>query len=233
MQQKLQLKNGILLSFFNSFSRNSHKEKPASGEKNLKAALRKLRFCNTEETRLILILNALEAKDPYTKGHSESVAQYSLLIGKYLGLTSKELDDLQIAAYLHDVGKIMIDRKVLTKPDQLNGTEETIIRKHPEIGFQILQGLQISREITTAVLHHHERWDGTGYPHKLFGYEIPLFSRILAVADTFDAITSDRPYRPKMPAPDAKKEIEAHAGSQFDPDIVKAFIKGLRLEMGF
>lgn len=232
MQQKLQLKNGILFSFLNGFARNPHKEKPASGEKSLKAALRKLSFCDTEETRLILLLNALEAKDPYTKGHSESVARYSLLIGRQLGLTPAELDNLQIAAYLHDVGKIMIDRKLLTKPDRLNGTEETIIRKHPEIGFQILRGLKISCEITAAVLHHHERWDGTGYPHKLFGYEIPLFSRILAVADTFDAITSDRPYRSKIPVRTAKKEIEAHAGCQFDPEVVKAFVRGLKLEMG-
>jgi putative nucleotidyltransferase with HDIG domain len=223
----LQLKTRILTSFFNNRSHTLKNRQLVSGEKNLKTTLRKLRFCDTEEKRMILLLNALEAKDPYTKGHSESVARYALLIGRNLGLTQEELDNLQVAAYLHDVGKIMIDRKLLTKPGRLNHTEETIIQKHPEIGFHILQGLNLVKEIVLAVLHHHERWDGTGYPHRLFGYEIPLFARILAVADAYDAIISNRPYRSGKPPLSARNELEICAGYQFDPDIVRAFLRGL------
>lgn len=197
-------------------------------ESNVKSILRKLSFCNSTETQIITLLSAIEAKDPYTKGHSESVAYYSKIIGMELGLSSSELDTLQFAAFLHDVGKIMIDRRLLLKPALLNETESKIIKKHPEIGSRILSNLQIEKVIVDAVLHHHERWDGSGYPSRLFAYEIPLFARILAISDTFDALTSNRPYREAIDIRKAKMEIYENSGQQFDPDIVKAFLKVLK-----
>lgn len=236
MQSKSQHK----YSFFSLFSKRKstfkNREQLANvnydyhPESCVRSLLRKLSFCDSIETQIFTILNAMEAKDPYTKGHSESVALYATLIGRHAGLTEEEIEKLQLAAYLHDVGKIMIDRRLLTKPEKLNATESEVIRRHPEIGSRMLSSLNIEQEVIKAVLHHHERWDGSGYPARLFAYEIPFFSRILAVADAFDAITTNRPYRKAMEIKDAFFELEKNSGQQFDPEMVRLFLKGFKKE---
>lgn len=233
MQLKFQLRNSIV-AIINRNNSTELKSTPRlsthgdSYDTSIKSLLRKLSFCSSKETQIFTLLSAIEAKDPYTKGHSESVAHYSYIIGIEMGLTQAELDKLQFAAFLHDVGKIMIDRRLLLKPSSLNETEDRVIKKHPEIGARILKNLCLEKEITTAVLHHHERWDGKGYPHNLFAYEIPFFARILSVADAFDAITSNRPYRQAKNINKALEELSENSGKQFDPEVVRAFSSGLK-----
>lgn len=228
MQQKLELKNNI---FYFIFRRKTTESKSPSAsrfsEATLTSLLRKLTFCDSSENQIYLLLNAIEAKDPYTKGHSESVAKYSVMIAKELGLTDSEIDEIEIAAHLHDIGKIMIDRRLLLKPSNLNDAEEKIIKRHPEIGARILKVLCLQEKIINSVLYHHERWDGKGYPESLFAYEIPLYSRILSVSDVYDALTSNRPYRQAISPLQALAEIERNSGTQFDPEVVKAFKSAL------
>jgi len=167
---------------------------------------------------------AVEAKDPYTKGHAERVAQYALAIGRELGLEKKFLKNLEIAAILHDIGKIGVSESILTKPSHLTEEEFTLLKKHPVQGQQILQPIKFEPEIMDGVYYHHERLDGKGYPEGLRKEEIPLTARILAVADAFDAMTSDRPYRGRLPTDYALCELIKCSGTQFDPEIVKAFL---------
>ncbi len=228
MQQKSGVLTGLKrLINFDSFFDTSTLIHPNYHEENetYKSVLRQLSFYSSAEKRILTLINTLEAKDPYTRGHSESVAFYSGLIADRLGLSESEINEIQIAAYLHDIGKIMIDRRILSKPAKLNHSECSVIKKHPEIGARILKQLDISENIIKAVLHHHERWDGKGYPDRLFAYEIPLYSRILAVADAFDAITSDRPYRSKKEKRQALEELDRHRGTQFEDELVSIIIR--------
>jgi putative nucleotidyltransferase with HDIG domain len=226
MKQSLQLKLDHAAtpkkSIFNFFV---SKPKPSRKEVNYKSVLRRLSFYESQDKQLITLLKTIEIKDPYTKGHSESVAYFTTLIARNLDLDDHQVERIQFAALLHDVGKIMIDRKILSKPSTLNSTEESIIKKHPEMGARILSSINVSRDVIEAVMHHHERWDGTGYPNKLFAYEIPYFARILAVADAFDAMISDRPYRSKKEIHHALDEISRSTGYQFDPEISDLFIR--------
>lgn len=224
MQQLTEENNGHQKkSFFTFFI---YKQPDYTREEiNFKAVLRKLSFSDSKDKQLLTLLKTIEIKDPYTKGHSESVAYFSSLIAKTIGLEDDEIEKIQFSALLHDVGKIMIDRKILAKPSTLNSAEEAIIRKHPEMGARILKSINSPKDIVSAVMHHHERWDGTGYPNKLFAYEIPLFARILAVADAFDAMISDRPYRSKKQMDHALKELLSNSGYQFDPEISESFAR--------
>ena len=166
---------------------------------------------------------AIEAKDIYTSGHSERVSHYSMLIGRRLNLDDKEANDLKWASILHDIGKIGIPESILNKPDRLTDDEFEIIKGHPAKGGNILKPVVQLADSLSAIIHHHERYDGRGYPHGLKGEDIPLAARIIAVADTFDAINSSRAYRPAGDPEKALSIIEEVAGSQLDPHIVEVF----------
>jgi len=170
------------------------------------------------------MIKALEAKDFYTRGHSQRVTLYSVAIGEELGMTRQELEDLHRASVLHDLGKIGVREAVLNKPGKLTEEEFAEIVRHPETAVRILEPIPFFRPLLTAILHHHERFDGKGYPARLAGEAIPLASRIMTIADTFDAMTSTRAYRKALPVADAIAEIRRCSGTQFDPDIVPAFL---------
>ncbi len=169
---------------------------------------------------------AIDAKDPYTEGHSERVTELSLEIAKEVGLTDEEIERLKLAALLHDIGKIGIEERILRKRGQLTEEEYRKIKSHPEVGAKILLSIrELKEDVIPAIRSHHERWDGKGYPYGLKGKEIPLFARIISIADTFDAITSDRPYRKGKKREEAIQEIIRNSGTQFDPEIIKSFQK--------
>jgi putative two-component system response regulator len=170
------------------------------------------------------LVGALEAKDKYTAGHSRRVTKIAIDTGQALGLTGEDLENLRWAALLHDIGKIGIDSSVQNKPGILTPTEYNYILTHCSIGPGIVRPL-VNEKIVEVIRHHHDSYDGNGLNQKVKGENIPLGSRILAVADSFDAMTSDRPYRTAMPANEAIAEIKRCAGTQFDPKVVKAFIK--------
>ena len=174
---------------------------------------------------LLELVAALNAHDTLTRGHSERVRAYSILIGKELGLDARELDLLNWAALLHDVGKLEVPQSILTKPGKPADEEWEVLRRHPLLGEQLtarvrdwLEGWQ------SAVGYHHERWDGKGYPRGLEGKEIPLAGRIVAVADVFDVITSARSYKEAGSTIAGREEIARCAGTQFDPRVVRAFL---------
>jgi len=170
------------------------------------------------------MIKALEAKDFYTRGHSQRVTLYSMAIAAELGMKGQELEDLHRASVLHDLGKIGVREAVLNKPGRLTEEEFGEIVRHPETAVRILEPIPFFRPLLPAILHHHERFDGKGYPSRLAGRSIPLASRIMAIADTFDAMTSTRAYRKALPVADAIAEIRRCSGTQFDPDIVPAFL---------
>ncbi len=168
------------------------------------------------------LANALDARDPYTAGHSRRVSEYSCAIARTMGITGPALDELRIGALLHDIGKIGISDSILLKPGRLTDEEEALIRKHPVIGRKILEGVHGFHNYLNVVELHHENWDGTGYPHGLKGEEAPLDARIVKVADAYDAMTSDRPYRRGMHHEDALAALRKGSGTQFDTPIVEA-----------
>ncbi|HEX7523120.1 MAG TPA: HD domain-containing phosphohydrolase [Candidatus Deferrimicrobium sp.] len=170
------------------------------------------------------MIKALEAKDFYTRGHSQRVTLYSIAIAEELGVTGQELEDLHRASVLHDLGKIGVREAVLNKAGKLSEEEFLEIVRHPETAVRILEPIPFFRPLLPAILHHHERFDGKGYPSRLVGKNIPLASRIMTIADTFDAMTSTRAYRKALPVTDAIAEIRRCSGTQFDPDIVPAFL---------
>ena len=170
---------------------------------------------------------AVDARDPYTCGHSERVAGYAVQIGDSIGVTTDMADALRIAGMLHDLGKIGIPDPILSKRGSLTNDERDSIRKHPALGGNILRRTPQLDLVLPAVLFHHERWDGAGYPNGLKGEEIPLIARIMGVADAFDAMTSERPYRRAMSVDDSLSELRAGAGKQFDPELVEVFISAV------
>lgn len=170
---------------------------------------------------------AVDAKDRYTCGHSERVAGYATAIAGSLGLSPDARDSLQIAGLLHDLGKIGVPDSILNKSESLTKEEREAINRHPVVGGDILKRAPHLDQIIPGIMFHHERYDGAGYPQGLSGDSIPLMARVLAVADAFDAMTTDRPYRKAMSVEAAIVELRAHAGGQFDPDVVEAFIAGM------
>jgi HD-GYP domain-containing protein (c-di-GMP phosphodiesterase class II) len=171
---------------------------------------------------------AIDAKDAYTHGHSFRVAKYSVAIGRYLKVSDQELPDLEIAAYMHDLGKIGVPEAVLAKPGKLSAAEFEEIKKHPVLTNKILQPIHLPEFIVNATLQHHERLDGRGYPLGLKGEEICLFAKIIAVADVFDALTSARPYRDAMTVEDALTILCQGIDAEFDREVVHAFFTALR-----
>jgi len=167
----------------------------------------------------------VEAKDVYTRGHSDRVSEYSVLIGKHLGLSDDDLKTLKIGGLFHDVGKIGIPDSILLKAEKLTDDEYSEIKNHPTIGVHILSNATIFQDIIPIVKHHHERFDGHGYPGRLQGEDIPIFARIAAVADTFDAMTSRRSYRDALSLDIVKEEITKCSGTQFDPQIANVFLE--------
>lgn len=185
-------------------------------------------YKNTQQYYLQTIksfAHALEAKDQYTHGHSQQVTRYAEVLAKGLQLDPQRLNLLFQAAMLHDIGKIGISETILNKAGKLTEEEYLIVKKHPVTGKHILAPITSLAAIVPVVYHHHERWDGAGYPDGLKGQEIPLLARILAVADAFDAMTSSRAYRQAMDSSEAFQELELYAGSQFDPELVEVFCR--------
>ncbi len=169
------------------------------------------------------LVAALDARDRYTAGHSAAVAVYARDIATHLGLSSEEQRVAHLAGLLHDIGKIGVPTGILEKPGPLTLSERRQMERHSEIGQRILENVEAYAEISIIVRHHHERLDGLGYPDGLEGTEIPLISRILCVADAYNAMTSDRPYRDAMPAAIARDRLRESAGTQFDASVVRAF----------
>lgn len=170
---------------------------------------------------------AIDAKDQYTHGHSYRVAKYSTAIGRNLGLIEKDLSDLEVAAYMHDLGKIGVAENILGKPGRLTDDEFDAVKEHPGLTNKILEPIHLPRFIVEGAVMHHERMDGSGYPYGMRGDEIPLFARIIAVADVFDALTSARPYRGAMTVEKAISILKEEVNSHFDPKIVLALIDEL------
>ncbi len=176
---------------------------------------------------LLSLANAIEARDGYTGGHIERVTAYAMATGRELGLEGEELRNLWVSGLLHDVGKIGVPDRILTKPGRLTEDEYEVMKQHPEIGAAIMRRSSFLRSALPGVLHHQERWDGRGYPAGLRREEICVEGRILAVADTYDAIATTRPYRGGRSAEEAVAELRRCAGTQFDPRIVNAFVRAL------
>ncbi|MBI1921372.1 MAG: GAF domain-containing protein [Geobacter sp.] len=171
------------------------------------------------------LVSAIDAKSSWTKGHSERVKGYAVAIGSTMGLARGEIERLKLASTLHDIGKIGIYEEILEKPEPLTDQEFALLKGHPDKGAGILSAVKQFSGLIPAVRHHHERYDGNGYPHGLAGESIPLDARILCVADSFDAMTSDRPYRQGLSRRKAVDELKKKAGTQFDPVVVQAFLK--------
>ncbi len=170
------------------------------------------------------LVQVLEAKDPYTQGHSVRVARLATVMGEYRWGVSPQTADLELAGKLHDIGKVAIHENVLNKPGPLSADEYAHVKTHPVEGEKIIAEIPRLQSVAQVVRHHHERFDGGGYPDGLAREDIPLASRIIAVADSYDAMTSSRPYRPAMPSETAAYRIQAGAGTQFDPDLVDLFL---------
>mgnify|MGYP004567436261 CR=1 FL=1 len=171
-----------------------------------------------------ILRHTVEAKDPYTRGHSDRVSEFSVLIGQKMNLDSDTIHDLKIGGLFHDIGKIGIPDSILLKESKLDDNEYSQIKNHPTIGAHILGDAKVFENIIPIVKHHHEKFDGTGYPSGLKGLEIPLIARIASVADTFDAMTSKRTYRDSLPISVVKEELKRCSGSQFDPEIASIFL---------
>lgn len=198
-------------------------------EQMVRDRTKQLRLANEDLRRLFTgsikaLAHALEAKDEYTQGHSARVAEMSVLVAKHLSLPETQIQHIWLAGYLHDIGKIGIKEAVLNKPGKLDPDEWELIQQHPVFAGKILGPIPELSDIIDIVVHHHERYDGAGYPDGLEGDAIPLGARILSVADTYDALTSRRPYRDALGVPEANKILEDAAGTQLDPVLVRAFL---------
>ncbi len=196
-------------------------------EIRLKEQGRKIREIFIGSTKALV--TSLEAKDKYTKGHSERVTELSVLLVKKLGLNRGFSEKIKIAGLLHDIGKIGVKDVVLNKPGKLTKEEYDHVKKHSVLGEQIVTPVIDDKEITLSIRNHHERYDGKGYPDGIKGEKIPLGARILALADAFDAMTSKRPYRESFDKKEAMKRIKENIGTQFDPELAKTFIEVLHL----
>jgi len=172
--------------------------------------------------------SAVDAKSPWTSGHSERVTSYVMAVGSEMGLSKSDMEALELAATLHDIGKIGTYESILDKSGKLTEEEFDIMKQHPAKGAEIISHIKHLEEIAPIVRGHHESFNGAGYPDGLKGEEIPLLSRVIAVCDTYDAMTSDRPYRKKKTQREAIEELRRCSETQFDPSVVTAFISAMR-----
>ena len=171
------------------------------------------------------LANAIDATSPWTKGHSQRVAGISVLIGRELGLSEDQLEKLRIAGILHDIGKIGIDKAILDKPSRLTPEEFKEVQKHSEIGYEVLRPIELFKDILPAILYHHERYDGSGYPEGLRGEQIPLLARIIAVADVIEAMSAERPYKKALSFEEVLEHLRKNRGKLYDPRVVDAVLK--------
>ena len=189
--------------------------------KELEESYEKLKAANRQA--LFGLAEAIEAKDPYTKGHCGRVAAYSLVLAKEAGYPVDGLETLEFGAFLHDIGKIGIRDSVLLKPGPLDEPEWVHMREHPVKGYDIAMKIEMLHPIMPAVRNHHERWDGSGYPDGMVSDAIPLVARIVAIADAFDAMATDRPYKKALPLEECEAVLRKTAGKMYDPDLIKVF----------
>jgi HD-GYP domain-containing protein (c-di-GMP phosphodiesterase class II) len=224
-QQRVELKThneiGELASNFNAMSTAIE-----HAVEQLKKAANENHLLFINSVRMLAA--AIDAKDPYTRGHSERVARYSIAIGKNLSLPEKEMRNLRISALLHDVGKIGIDDRILRKPGALSDDEFEVMKGHPAKGAAIMSGVAQLIDIIPGMKYHHEKWGGGGYPDGIEGEEIPMQARIVAIADTFDAMTTNRPYQKAMEINYVVEKIKSFAGTRFDPRVVEAFVQAVK-----
>ena len=197
---------------------------------SLEKSIEKLKLAAKENQELFMnsvrtLAAAIDAKDPYTRGHSERVARYAVVLAKNMGLSAEEVRIVRIAALLHDVGKIGIDDRILRKPTALTNEEFEVMKTHPTKGALIMGQIPQLKEVIPGIKHHHEKWSGGGYPDGLKGEGIPLVARVVAVADTFDAMTTTRPYQKAMPLDYVIRQIKSFAGKSFDPAVIAALDK--------
>jgi len=197
----------------------------------VRAKLKRRRAVEIFDTRaahlqtVLMLANVIEARDEYTRGHIERVQQYALGLAQALDWDSEAFAILEFGALLHDIGKVVVPRAILNKPSSLNPDEWSVMRQHPEVGAHMLSGVDHLQPAIPYALHHHEHWDGNGYPTGLAGNNIPIEGRLLTIADTFDAMTTDRAYHAAMTKQEALNEIGRQAGRQFDPIMAETFIK--------
>ncbi len=215
------------LGAWNSGTSEFHKELSESLKYWDRFQLQKVSINYLDFLKVLVFI--LESKEPYTNGHSERVSIYSEMIAQEMHLSPEERENLQLSALLHDIGKIGIPNETLENA-HLTPDEALDIQQHPLKGVHLIEPLVFSPAVTLAIRHHHERWDGGGYPDGLAGPEIPLLARIIALADSYDAMSSDRPYRPGLLPGQVWNEIEKNSGLQFDPHIVSLFETGLKLQ---
>jgi HD-GYP domain-containing protein (c-di-GMP phosphodiesterase class II) len=224
-QQRVELKThneiGELATNFNAMSTAIE-----SAVEQLKKAANENHLLFINSVRMLAA--AIDAKDPYTRGHSERVARYSIAIGKNLSLPEKEMRNLRISALLHDVGKIGIDDRILRKPGALSDDEFEVMKGHPAKGAAIMSGVAQLIDIVPGMKYHHEKWGGGGYPDGIEGEEIPMQARIVAIADTFDAMTTNRPYQKAMEINYVVEKIKSFAGTRFDPKVVESFVQAVK-----
>lgn len=197
---------------------------------DLGQALGTLRLTNV--TTLAALADAIDARDPYTRKHSDHAAEMASEVARALGLPDDEVETVRLAAILHDIGKLGTPDSVLCKTGPLTPEEREIIRRHPDIGAEIVAQIPFLRTVAELIRHHEERYDGSGYPTGLAGQAIPPGARIVAVVDAYSAMTTDRPYRTALTHAEAVEELRRHAGSQFSPDVVAAFVEVIRRRRG-
>ncbi len=189
----------------------------------LEESYRKLKAANRQA--IFGLAEAIETKDPHTKGHCGRVAAYAMVLAKEAGYPAADLQTLEFGAFLHDIGKIGIRDSVLLKPGPLDEEEWVHMREHPLMGYEIASKIEMLKTIIPAVRNHHERWDGMGYPDKLKGMKIPVAARIVSIADAYDAMATDRPYKHGLPIDDCEKLLKKNAGKMFDASLVDVFCK--------
>jgi response regulator RpfG family c-di-GMP phosphodiesterase len=220
LQYKKSLEQKVVEKTIDLIRKNKKLEQQA---KLLEGLLRDLR--ESYEASLDAMVSAIESRDCETKHHCRRVQVYAVMLAQRLGVTPEQLVDISYGSLLHDVGKIGVPDSILLKPGKLTDSEWEVMRRHTLIGHQMISRIKFLRGAADIVLHHHERWDGRGYPHGISGEEIPLGARIFSIIDTYDAMTSKRPYKEALPIAQARAEIERCAGTQFDPSIVTAFLR--------
>ena len=190
--------------------------------KELEESYLKLKVANRQA--LFGLAEAIEAKDPYTKGHCGRVAAYSLVLARECGYPTDGMETLEFGAFLHDIGKIGIRDSVLLKPGPLDEAEWAHMREHPVMGYDIASQIEMLKPIMPAVRNHHERWDGSGYPDKMVATDIPLAARLVAIADAYDAMATDRPYKKAMPLDECEAILKKTAGKMYDPELIEIFV---------